>query len=170
MKLLTFLLTLTLFTTFALATDDFSERAYQIALELGVDPDGPYPTDFTEYVGNQITFAAGSKFSLWAAAQHSRKVKRAASGSINMTLWSTNACGGGGLFIFGVQYSLIYGADAGLVYNSVQLKGSVAPHTLLLTLGRGGACDTDLRHLSYENNPGCRPIIRAFGCVSVVEQ
>jgi hypothetical protein len=85
MKLLTFLLTLALFTTFALATDDFSERAYEKALELGVDPDGPYPTDFTKNDGNRFTFEAGSKFSLWAAAQHSRKVKRAASGSINMT-------------------------------------------------------------------------------------
>ncbi|KAF8244586.1 hypothetical protein K440DRAFT_665972 [Wilcoxina mikolae CBS 423.85] len=168
MKHITFVLTLAFFIAITLATDDFSESAYQKALEHGVDPDGPYPTDFTENTGKRITFSAGSKFSLWAAARHSRKVKRASSGSFDMTMWSTNTCGGASTFIPDVQFNQIYGGVQ--EYNSLQLTGSVAPHTVALTLGQGNECGTDQSHLSYANDPGCRENLATFTCVVVLER
>ncbi|KAF8246635.1 hypothetical protein K440DRAFT_683807 [Wilcoxina mikolae CBS 423.85] len=50
--------------------DEYVAQACQKALEHGVDPDGPMPTDFIEDNGQTIRFEDGSNFSLWIVAQY----------------------------------------------------------------------------------------------------
>ncbi|KAF8536129.1 hypothetical protein BDD12DRAFT_982922 [Trichophaea hybrida] len=62
------------------STDMFAQDAYRKAMDNGIDPDGPMPEDFTENNGRWISFAEGSKFALWAAAQSAVVSKRAPDG------------------------------------------------------------------------------------------
>jgi hypothetical protein len=56
------------------SSNNFAEYAYDICKELGIDPHGSHPDDFTSDDGHGHHFEAGSKYALWAAAQNSVKM------------------------------------------------------------------------------------------------
>lgn len=56
-------------------SNDWGKQAFAQALEHGIDPTGPHPSDFLEHHGDHISFKAGSKFAIWAAAQSGRTDK-----------------------------------------------------------------------------------------------
>ncbi|KAF8248462.1 hypothetical protein K440DRAFT_642506 [Wilcoxina mikolae CBS 423.85] len=51
----------------------FHDHAYKKCKELGIDPHGPHPDDFTSDDGARKFFEEGSRFSYWVSAQLSEK-------------------------------------------------------------------------------------------------
>jgi hypothetical protein len=65
---------------FTLATHEtsnsFADYAFEKCKELGIDPHGKHPDDFTSDDGTGRHFEAGSKYALWVAAQNSEKIRK----------------------------------------------------------------------------------------------
>jgi hypothetical protein len=55
-------------------SNSFADHAFDKCKELGIDPHGPHPKDYTSEDANGRHFKEGSKYSLWAAAQGSKKI------------------------------------------------------------------------------------------------
>jgi hypothetical protein len=65
---------------FTLATHEtsnsFADYAFEKCKELGIDPHGKHPDDFTSDDSTGRHFEAGSKYALWVAAQNSEKMRK----------------------------------------------------------------------------------------------
>ncbi|KAF8537813.1 hypothetical protein BDD12DRAFT_806664 [Trichophaea hybrida] len=56
-------------------SNSFADHAFDKCKDLGIDPHGPHPKDFTKEDANGRHFKEGSKYSFWAAAQGSKKIE-----------------------------------------------------------------------------------------------
>ncbi|KAF8245125.1 hypothetical protein K440DRAFT_663010 [Wilcoxina mikolae CBS 423.85] len=158
---------LTLFVTGALPPDfslPFAQDAYRKAMDNGVDPDGPMPEDFTENNGRWISFAEGSKFALWAAAQSAvvhGNSKRAPDGRciLDIMEYTGPNCDGPGTYHPDISIPGWY--PSGQESHSLQIRNcNVDPNNGRLWL-KGKTCDDDLRHYVY-GEPGCAGNLETF--------
>ncbi|KAF8244992.1 hypothetical protein K440DRAFT_646665 [Wilcoxina mikolae CBS 423.85] len=76
--------------------------AFTKAVAAGVDPLGAHPADYISANSQYISFAAGSKFELWAAAQLGEEM-----GKMGLMregrLWSDRTCAGDGWYYYNAR-------------------------------------------------------------------
>ncbi|KAF8248802.1 hypothetical protein K440DRAFT_238475 [Wilcoxina mikolae CBS 423.85] len=113
----------------------FASRAYKRALERGIDPHGPHPTDFDHDNGESVTFKEDSDFAVWAAAQSGLKKRNAQKDGTNIDV----------VYVFFLLlFSLTpWGSSERLIRDtntaSGQRKGARVMVRIFITYGLGGS-------------------------------
>ncbi|KAF8249073.1 hypothetical protein K440DRAFT_623266 [Wilcoxina mikolae CBS 423.85] len=166
-------------------TNPFADYAFDKCKELGIDPHGSHPVDFTREDANGRHFVKGSRYSFWAAAQSSDKMdegngKRGIYKHINAIMWTDDYCSQNGYHIYNLdehpeqfffdanptdtdkdRYSI--SITSGVVYGDkwrIHLKTWLGP-------GSSACSET---YMYATGGKGCYPNTRKFSCVQLMYQ
>jgi hypothetical protein len=130
------------------------------AKDLGIDIDGPIPSDFTSYdeKENRYEFEAGSKASAWARAQIAltslpgvkdpKAIEKRASG-VALGMWRGEWCSGSGFYIPDVIYGTSYVSGDTASYISVGIGGRSLGSWEQLDFSRKNNCPTGSCTIDY---------------------
>ncbi|KAF8244410.1 hypothetical protein K440DRAFT_663497 [Wilcoxina mikolae CBS 423.85] len=155
---------------------DFAIEAFKKCKELGIDPFGEMPTDYTSDNGKVIHFKKESLFAIWMAAQsaighaglHKRQDK---TNWINIITWTNpNHCNGDGHWYYGLQYGENhYSTTAEHNNYSLQIThGHVDPNvaTIQLRKWKGGkSTECDDLFFDVSGKIGCATQLLPYNCV-----
>ncbi|KAF8245492.1 hypothetical protein K440DRAFT_687553 [Wilcoxina mikolae CBS 423.85] len=166
-------------------SNTFANYAYEKCKDLGIDPHGKHPDDYTHEDKNGRHFLEGSNYYFWAVAQGSDKMddgngKRDAK-SINVIMWSDNYCSKNGYHVYDLDKHV--GQKFFDAQKDPKTKKYVDRYSLSITAGNvdpnywrihlkswtgPGTTDCTETFMYVGGGKNCYPHTRKFSCVQLM--